>query len=356
MVRSRLPYPRMAPADSLAPNADAPPTPVTFDDVVAGAGRIRGAAHRTPIQTSRTIDAMLGGHALLKCENLQRVGAFKFRGAYNALSKLDGPARARGVLAFSSGNHAQAIALSGALLGIPTVIVMPEDAPPVKIAATRGYLDPKQPRSRVVLYDPKTTKREELGARVAREEGLTIIPPYDHPDVIAGQGTVALELFEDASRAGSIPAWLFVCLGGGGLLSGCAIAARAMAPGCRVIGVEPALADDAARSFRTRTLQSVHNPPTVADGARTPSLGRWTFPLVLANVDDIITVTDEELIGAMRLVWERCKLVVEPTGVLALAGALRMARQTPGVFGGAPIGIVLSGGNADLGAIGELMR
>jgi len=349
----------MAPVETIAPRADAPPpppSPVTFEHIVDADARIRGIAHRTPIHTSRTIDAMLGGHALLKCENLQRVGAFKFRGAYNALSRLDAGARGRGVLAFSSGNHAQAIALSGQLLGIPTVIVMPEDAPPVKIAATRGYLDPHQPRSRVVLYNPRTTKREELGAKIASEEGLTIIPPYDHPDVIAGQGTVALELFEDASRAGEIPRWIFVCLGGGGLLSGCAIAARAKAPRCRVIGVEPALADDAARSFRTRTLQTVHNPPTIADGARTPCLGRWTFPLVLANVDDVITVTDEELVEAMRILWERCKLVVEPTGALGFAGALKTERQTPGVFGGAPIGIVISGGNVDPGMIGELLR
>ena len=339
----------------LAPDPDRPPTEVAFGDVLAAAERIRGIAHRTPIHTSRTIDALAGGRILLKCENLQRVGAFKFRGAYSALSRLDADGRARGVVTFSSGNHAQAIALSGSVLGIATVIVMPADAPPAKIAATRGYLDPANPRSRIVLYDRATESREEIGAKLAEAEGLTVIPPYDHPDVIAGQGTVALELFEDAATAGAAPTWLFVCLGGGGLLSGCAIAARAMAPGCRVIGVEPAAGDDAARSFRTRTLQTVENPDTIADGARTPSLGRWTFPLVLANVDDVITVTDADLIAAMRLVWERCKLVVEPTGVLGLAGALRMARETPGVFAGATIGVVLSGGNVDLGALGRIL-
>jgi len=338
----------------LAPSPDAPPTPVAFADIVDAGARLEGIAHRTPINLSSTLDRMTGAHVLLKCENLQRVGAFKFRGAYNALSRLDERARTRGVLAYSSGNHAQAIAHAGALLGIATVIVMPDNAPPVKLAATLGYLDPANPRSRVVTYDHITTKREELGASIAASEGLTVIPPYDHPDVIAGQGTVALEFFEDASRTAPEVSHLFVCVGGGGLLSGCAIAARAVAPNCRVIGVEPALADDAARSFRTRTLHTVHNPPTIADGARTPSLGRWTFPIILAKVDDIITVTDAELLAAMRLVWERCKLVVEPTGALGLAGALKMAREAPGAFAGRPIGIVISGGNADIGALAGL--
>jgi threonine dehydratase len=344
----------MSGTHALAPQPDAPPSPVCFADVQAAADRIRGIAHRTPLSTSRAIDAMAGARVVLKCENLQRVGAFKFRGAYNALSRLDGEKRACGVVAYSSGNHAQAVALAGRLLGVPTVIVMPTDAPPVKIAATRGYLDPAHARSRVVLYDRETTSREELGARLAADEGLTVIPPYDHPDVIAGQGTAAMELFEDARAMGVELSQLFVCVGGGGLLSGCAIAARAMAPGCRVIGVEPALADDAARSFRTRTLHTVHNPATIADGARTPSLGRWTFPLVLAHVDDIITVTDDELIAAMRVAWERCKLVVEPTGALGLAGVLRMARERPGAFGGAAVGVVISGGNADLAALAGL--
>lgn len=343
-----------ASATPLAPDPDRAPTEVAFRDVLSAAERIRGIAHRTPIHTSRTIDALAGGRILLKCENFQRVGAFKFRGAYNAMAQLSATDRERGVVTFSSGNHAQAIALSGSLLGVATVIVMPADAPPAKIAATREYLDPANPRSRIVLYDRATESREEIGARLAAEEGLTVIPPYDHPDVIAGQGTVALELFEDATSLGAAPQWLFVCLGGGGLLSGCAIAARAMASSCKVIGVEPAAGDDAARSFRTRTLQTVENPDTIADGARTPSLGRWTFPLVLAHVDDVITVTDEDLIAAMRLVWERCKIVVEPTGVLALAGALRMAREAPGVFAGATVGVVLSGGNVDLASAGRI--
>lgn len=340
---------RMATLDSNPPDPDAPPSPVTVQDVRAAAGRISGAAHRTPIHRSRFLDALTGAKIHLKCENFQRAGAFKFRGAYSALSKLDEASRGRGVLAYSSGNHAQAIALAGTLLGIPTVIVMPDNAPTVKLAATRGYLDPRQSRSRVVTYDPGTTRREELGACIASEEGLIVIPPYDHPDVIAGQGTVALEMFEDVRSLRH----LYVCLGGGGLLSGCAIAARGIAPGCRVVGVEPALADDAARSFRTRTLQTVNNPPTIADGARTPSLGRWTFPLVLAHVDDVITVTDEELVDAMRMLWERCKLVVEPTGALALAGVLKTARERPGCFEGADVGVVISGGNADLGALGR---
>lgn len=342
---------RMATCDSTTPHPDAPPSPVSVHDVRAAAGRIAGVAHRTPIHRSRHLDALAGARVHLKCENFQRVGAFKFRGAYNALSMLDEASRARGVLAYSSGNHAQAVALAGALLGIPTVIVMPDNAPPVKLAATRGYLDPRQSRSRVVTYDPLGTSREELGARIASEEGLVVIPPYDHPDVIAGQGTVALEMFQDVPSIEH----LYVCLGGGGLLSGCAIGARGNAPGCRVVGVEPALADDAARSFRTRTLQTVHNPPTIADGARTPSLGRWTFPLVLGNVDDVITVTDEELVAAMRMLWERCKLVVEPTGALALAGVLKTAREQTEFFAGADVGVVISGGNADLGALGRLL-
>ena len=313
----------------------------TYADVEAAAALLEGVAHRTPVATSREFDARAGCQAYFKCENFQRMGAFKFRGAYNALSRLDAAARGRGVVAFSSGNHAQAVALAGQLLGIPRVIVMPADAPAVKVAATRGY------GAEVVLYDrARGEDRLQVAERIARERGATLIPPYDHADVIAGQGTAAKELIEDVGALDQ----LFVCTGGAGLLSGCAIAARHLSPGIQVIGVEPRAGDDAARSLRTRTLQTVDNPQTIADGARTPSLGKLTFPLVLEHVHDIITVTDEELVEAMRFLWERMKLVVEPTGALAAAGVL----SGPLDVRNRRVGIILSGGNVDLKAAAAL--
>lgn len=327
---------------------------VSFADIRAAADRLAGAANRTPVHTSRTLDAMLSARAWCKCENFQRVGAFKFRGAYNAIATLDDESRRRGVLTYSSGNHAQGIALAGRLLGVATTIIMPTDAPPVKIEATRGYLGPG---SEVVLYDRQQTTREELGERISRERGLTVIPPYDHPKVIAGQGTVAKEFIEEMIEcAGGAPDLLLVCCGGGGLLSGCAIATRALAPGCRVIGVEPAEADDATKSFRTGTLHTVHNPPTIADGARTPSLGRYTFPMVRAYVDDMMTVGEAEIASATLFAMERMKIVIEPSGALALAGALQIAREQPEVIRGKRVGIVISGGNLDLSIIPELKR
>jgi threonine dehydratase len=317
------------------------PLPVAYADVAAAAARLAGHAHRTPVLTSRTVDAQVGAEVFFKCENLQRIGAFKFRGAYNALAQLTDAERQRGVLTFSSGNHAQAIALAGRLLGIRTVIVMPEDAPPVKLAATRGY------GAEVITYDIRKTSRDELGARIAAERGLTVIPPYDHPHVVAGQGTAAKELIEDRGPLD----WLFVPCGGGGLLSGCAVAAAHLAPGCKVVGVEPEAGDDATRSFRTGTLQTVHNPDTIADGARTPSLGKITFPLVLAHVHDMTTVSDRELLDAMRYLWERLKIVVEPTGALAAAGLFKGSHAVRGQR----IGVVISGGNVDLGAVGPLI-
>lgn len=311
---------------------------VTLDDIITAAATIRPFASRTPVMTSRTLDERVGASVFLKCENFQRVGAFKFRGACNAISKLRDDAA--GVLAYSSGNHAQGVALASSLLGVRAVIVMPENAPAVKLAATRGYLERGGiDGSRVVTYDPQSTSREALGAELAEREALTVIPPYDHPDVIAGQGTAALELFEDHGPLDT----LFVCVGGGGLLSGCAVAAKALNPGCRVIGVEPELADDAARSFRTRTLHTVHNPPTIADGARTPSLGRYTFPLALTHADEIMTVPDDALRAAMRFCFERMKLVVEPSGVLGLAGAVHRR----GDLSGQRVGVIISGGNVD---------
>ncbi len=317
------------------------PLGVAYADIEAAAQRLEGVAHRTPVATSRQFDTLAGCQAYFKCENLQRMGAFKFRGAYNALAKLDGARRERGVVAFSSGNHAQAVALAGQLLGIPATIVMPADAPAVKVAATRGY------GAQIVLYDRASGEsREQTAQRIADDKGATLIPPFDHADVIAGQGTAVKELLEDVGPLDD----LYVCTGGAGLLSGSAIAAGRLAPGIRVIGVEPAAGDDAARSFRTKTLQTVSNPDTIADGARTSSMGTLTFPLVLQHVHDIITVTDAQLVEAMRFLWERMKLVVEPTGALATAGVL----SRPADVRGRRVGIILSGGNVDLKAVASL--
>jgi len=309
----------------------------TFADVESAAAQIAAAAHKTPVVTSRSVDARTGASVFFKCENLQRGGAFKFRGAYNALSRLSPDERRRGVVTFSSGNHAQAIALAGQVLDIPRVIVMPSDAPAVKRIATEGY------GGEVVQYDRDNEDREEIGRRLSRERGLTLVPPYDHPHVIAGQGTAVRELIEEA---GSLD-FLFVPCGGGGLLSGSALAARAMAPSCKVIGVEPAAGDDATRSFRTKQLQTVHNPRTVADGARTSSLGSLTFPLVIQNVSDMATVDDATLLRTMFYLWERLKLVVEPTGALGAAAALEGTTS----IRGARVGVVLSGGNVDLSQV-----
>jgi threonine dehydratase len=313
---------------------------VTYEDVEAAAEKIRGVAHRTPVATSRTLDERLSARLFLKCENLQRAGAFKFRGAYNATAKLSPVERARGILTYSSGNHAQAIALACRLLGAPATIVMPQNAPAAKRRATEGY------GARIVAYDPATAKREEIAEALRRESDPVLVPPYDHADVIAGQGTAARELLEDAA---SLDLLLVPC-GGGGLLSGSALSARALAPACRVVGVEPEFADDATRSFKTGTLHTVSNPPTIADGARTPSLGTLTFPLVRQNVDDMVTVSDDDLVRAMRFVWERMKLVVEPTGVLGLAAALGRKMDVAGKR----VGVILSGGNVDLAFAAEL--
>ena len=307
---------------------------VSYADVQAAAERLEGIVRRTPVMTSRTADERTGAAAFFKCENLQRTGAFKLRGAYNAMSRLSEDERRRGVLTYSSGNHAQAVALAGKLLDVRATIIMPQNAPAVKKAATQGY------GAEIIFYDPDEVTREELCAQVAEERGLPIIPPYDHPDVVAGQGTAGKELIEDAEGLDV----LLVCCGGGGLLSGCALAADALAPGARVIGVEPALADDATRSFHTGTLQTVRNPATIADGARTPSLGRVTFPLVRRYVDDMVTVSEEAIRRAMFFLWERMKLVIEPTGALAAAALLEGAVDVRGKR----VGVVLSGGNVDL--------
>jgi threonine dehydratase len=315
--------------------------PVVLADIEAAALRLKGHAFRTPVLTSSTVDGKTGGSVFFKCENFQRAGAFKFRGAYNALSRLQDDERRRGVLTFSSGNHAQAIALSGRLLSVPIVVVMPNDAPEVKVRATREY------GAEVVLYDKHETTREALGKRISDERGLITIPPYDHADVIAGQGTAALELFGEIGPLD----YFFVCVGGGGLISGCATAAAALSPQCKVIGVEPQAGDDATRSFKTKTLQTVMNPDTIADGARTPSLGTLTFALILAHVHDMMTVTDKELAATMFYLWERMKMVVEPTGALAATAALSGRVD----LRGKKVGVLISGGNVDLAAIPRLL-
>ena len=306
---------------------------VSFDDVARAHERIKPQAKRTPVLTSATVDVLTGAKVFFKCENFQRMGAFKFRGAYNALSQLAPEERKRGVIAFSSGNHAQAVALAGKLLEIKTVIVMPGDAPRVKLDATRGY------GAEVVTF-AKGEDREQLSERLARERNLVLIPPFDHPHIVAGQGTAAKELIEDA---GPLDALLVPC-GGAGLLSGCAVAARHLLPECRVIGVEPAAGDDATQSFKQKKLIKIPVPDTIADGARTTSLGKVTFPLVMRYVSDMLTVTDEELLRAMFFLWERMKIVVEPTGALAACAVLEKKINLPRF----KIGVILSGGNVDL--------
>jgi len=304
----------------------------TMEDVTEAAKRLMPHAYRTPVLHSTSLDAHAGAAVFLKCENLQHVGAFKFRGALNAITALPEDVRGRGIVAYSSGNHAQAVARVGQILGVRTTIVMPADAPAIKREATAAF------GARVVLYDPLTQSREALAAEIQQQEGATLIPPFDHKDVIAGQATVALELHEDVAALDAV----VVPCGGGGLLSGCAIVTRAIAPTCHVIGVEPELGDDATRSFRTRTLQSVSNPATIADGTRTPSLGALTFPLVLNNVDDMQTVSEAAIVEAVRLLFYRLKIVVEPSGALGVAAIL-----SGKIRGYNRIGVVLSGGNID---------
>ena len=313
----------------------------TIADVEAAAARLDGVAHRTPVVTSRTADARTGGTLFFKCENLQRSGAFKFRGAYNAIANLPDRNRARGVLAFSSGNHAQAIAYAGRLLDVRTTIVMPADAPGTKLAATREY------GADVVLYDRAREDREAIGRALAAERGLLLIPPFDHRDVIAGQGTAALELFADTGPLDV----LLVCTGGGGLLAGSALAAASRSPGCRVIGVEPEAGNDAQRSFREGRIVAIPVPDTIADGAMTTRMGERTFPIVRRLVSDIVTVSDQALVDTMRFMLERLKLVVEPTGCLSAAAALTGTVPVAGLRAG----ILLSGGNVDPRTLARLL-
>ncbi len=306
----------------------------TFTDVQAAATRLQGHAHVTPVLTSTTVNQQTGAEFYFKCENFQRMGAFKFRGAFNALSKFSAQQRQQGVVAFSSGNHAQAIALSAKILGMPASIIMPSDSPAAKLAATKEY------GAQVILFDRFTEDREAIARDLAEQHGMTLIPPFDHLDVIAGQGTAALELFE---QAGSLDA-LFVCLGGGGLLSGCALAAKALYPHCQVYGVEPEAGNDAQQSFRSGSIVKISTPKTIADGAQTQALGQLTFAIIKSNVTDILTATDAQLINAMRFMAQRMKIVIEPTGALAYAGALNRGEA----LRGKRVGIILSGGNVDL--------
>ena len=314
---------------------------ISYDDIVAAHTRLAGVAHRTPALTSSTANDLTGGELVFKAENLQRMGAFKFRGAYNALARFTPEQKAGGVVAFSSGNHAQAIALAAKLLGMRAVIVMPEDAPAMKIAATRGY------GGEVVLYNRYTEDREEIGQRLSAAQGLTLVPPYDHADVMAGQGTAAKELFEDAGPLDV----LVVPLGGGGLLSGCAVAAHALSPGCRVIGVEPEAGNDGQRSFRSGGVVHIETPRTIADGAQTLHLGQLTFPVIRELVDDIVTVSDAALVETMAYFASRMKLVVEPTGCLAAAAVLGKTIDVAGQHAG----ILISGGNIDMARFAELV-
>ena len=313
----------------------------TYDDVIAAAARLQGHAHRTPVLRSRTADARWGAQLFFKCENFQRMGAFKFRGAFNALSKFDAAQRKAGVIAFSSGNHAQAIALAASILGMPAVIVMPNDAPAAKLAATRGY------GAEVVQYDRFTEDREALTRRLAGERGMTLIPPYDHPDVIAGQATAVKELIEDV---GALDV-LYICLGGGGLTSGSALSARALSPDCKIYGVEPEAGNDGLQSLRAGRIVHIDTPKTIADGAQTQHLGEYTFGIIRRDVDDIVTVSDAQLVDAMRFFAERMKMVVEPTGCLAFAAACAAGDA----IRGARVGVVISGGNVDLGRFAALL-
>jgi len=315
--------------------------PVSYADIEAARTRLHGVAHRTPVVTSRTANAATGAELFFKCENLQRMGAFKFRGAYNSLAQFSPQQRKNGVIAFSSGNHAQAIALAARLLEIPATIVMPHDAPRAKVEATRGY------GAEVIGYDRYKEDREAISKRLSAERGLTLIPPFDHPHVIAGQGTAAAELIEDTGALDL----LVVCVGGGGLISGSAVAARHLVPGCRVIGVEPEVGDDVQRSFRTGHIVHIDVPKTIADGAQTQQPGVLTFAIIQALVSDIVTVSDAALVRVMRFFAERLKLVVEPTGVLAAAAVFEGKVE----LAGKRVGVLVSGGNVDPVRYGQLL-
>ena len=313
----------------------------TFDDVLAAAARLEGVAHKTPVLRSRTLDDRLQAEVYVKCENLQRMGAFKFRGGFNALAKLSETQRSASVVAYSSGNHAQAVALSAQILQIPATIFMPHDASPAKLAATQGY------GAKVIGYDRYSEDASALATALSHSQGLTFIPPFDHPDVLSGQGTAALELFKEVGKLDA----LFVCLGGGGLLSGSALAAKALSPSCQLVGVEPEAGNDVQQSFRKGERVKIATPVTIADGAQTPMVGAITFEIIKALVDDIHTVTDAQLVESMRFYAERMKMIVEPTGCLSLAAAI----QAGDSLKGKKVGLIISGGNIDMARFSQLM-
>lgn len=315
---------------------------MTFDEILAAAGRLDGVAHRTPVMTSRTLDDAAGCEVFLKCENFQRVGAFKFRGAYNTLSRLSPGEQRSGVVTFSSGNHAQAVAHAAALLGIEAVVVMPADAPQVKLAATRGY------GAEVITFDPATEDREVLAQRIRQERGMVLVPPFDHPDVIAGQGTATLELVREVE---GLEAMLTPC-GGGGSLSGAALVMRHELPGARVIGVEPEGSDCGNRAFRSGRIEVVENPTTMADGLKPKSLGEHTLAVIRECVDDMVTVSEEEIRATLDFLWNRMKLVVEPSGAVSLAPVLHRKVGLEGKR----VGVLITGGNADVGAVADWLR
>jgi len=312
-----------------------------FSLVKSARDRLHGHANNTPIMTSRTLNRMVGAEIFFKCENFQRIGAFKFRGAFNAISQFSDDQKSRGVLTYSSGNHAQAVALVAQILNIKATIVMPNNAPAIKREATAGY------GAAIVEYDPGKTSREEIAEALRVKHGYTLVPPYDDINVITGQGTAALELFEELKHLDA----LLVPCGGGGLLSGSAIAAKGSDPVCKVIGVEPELADDATKSFYSKKLHRVRNPPTIADGTRTPSLGEITFPLVLKYVDAMKTVSEAAIIEAVKFQFYRMKLVVEPSGALGLAALLSRTVSLEG-----RIGVIISGGNIDGSLMDTILR
>jgi threonine dehydratase len=313
---------------------------ISYDDVAAAHQRIAGVAHRTPVLTSRTVDERTGAQVFFKAENLQRIGAFKIRGAYNAIAQFTPQQRAGGVVTFSSGNHAQAIALAAQLLGVKAVIVMPQDAPQTKLAATRGY------GAEVRLYDRYAQDPVAIVTALAGQHGMTLIPPFDHPHVMAGQGTLAKELIEDVG-----PLDLLVTpVGGGGLLSGCATAAHHLSPGCRLYGVEPEAGNDAQQSLAAGHIVRIATPKTIADAAQSRNVGEYTFPVLQARVQAILTVSDAQLVETMKFMASRMKLVVEPTGCLAAAAVMHGKLDVKGLR----VGVVLSGGNIDLARLAQL--
>lgn len=329
--------------------ADSANLAIDFSDIERAAARLAGVAQRTPVLRSDTFDALTGAQVFFKAEHQQRMGAFKFRGAYNALAAFSPAQRAGGVIAFSSGNHAQAIALSARLLGLPSVIVMPKDAPAAKLAATRGY-QAGQARSEVVLYDRYSEDREAIGRALAAERGMTLVPPYDHADVMAGQGTAALELLQDTAAGGALDL-LLVCVGGGGLIAGCAVAARHLQPAIRVIGIEPEAGNDTQQSLAAGRIVHIDTPVTIADGAQTQHSGTLTFPVIQRLVERIETVSDAQLVRAMRFFAERMKQVVEPTGCLGAAALLAGVVPARGLR----VGVIVSGGNVDLARYASLL-